>query len=173
MTVMGIDHAAEGRAHPVLMSGSGGNVKDRGLLQLHPGRYLVEWNGLRTEVDVVANQITPVSTGFVGPFHGKQKPRIHQAKGEDAENPVISACDKQPTQVLVGSFWLSFLAPEPEAEDDEGDTGIVSMAKTVRAWEPLVVDPHRPAKATPIKGDRIKGSPIYKGKGSNPDEHLM
>lgn len=173
MTVLSTESDPEGHKHLVLMAGNGAHVKDQGLLQLHPGTYLVEWNGLCTQVEVTAGQITPVQTGFVGPFRGKDKPRIHQKEGESGDNPVIAACDKQPTQVLVGSFWLSY--PKPEAapeEEDPNDTGVVSMTKAPRVFEPLVVDAYRAEKPEKLGGDRLKGYTIYKGEGSTPDHHL-
>lgn len=171
MTILAAEPGPDGQ-HGVVMAGNGEHVKDHGLLQLHPGAYLVEWNGLRGQVQVTAGQISPVMTGFVGPFRGKEKPRIHQREGETPDNPVIAACEKQPTQVLVGSFWLSYPKPEEAKDDEEGDTGVVSMARAPRVFEPLVVDPHKPGKPEKLGGDRLKGYTIYKGEGATPDHHL-
>lgn len=171
MTILSVNPDKDGHNHGVLMSGAAGYVKDRGMLQLHPGRYRVEWNGLHTDVEVVAGQVTPIPTGFVGPMRGKEKYQIHQEQGVSASNPVIAACEKRPTQVLVGSFWGSYLAPVAvEEDDDETSDGVVSMARTKRSWEPLVVDPHRPATPQNVSGDRMKGVKLYKDKGSKPDE---
>lgn len=170
LTIMSVNPDKDGHTHAVLMSGNAGYVKDRGLLQLHPGRYRVEWNGLHTDIDVVAGESTPVRTGFVGPMRGKQKYQIHQEQGESASNAVIAACEKRPTQVLVGSFWGSYLAPVATDEGDDSDSGVVSMSATKRSWEPLVVDPHRAETSTKVSGDRMKGVKLYKDKGSRPDE---
>lgn len=173
MNILSSSPAKEGALPPVIMAGNGAHVKEHGMLQLHPGRYLVEWNGLIGAIDVEAGVITHVQTGLVGPFRGKEKPRIHQREGEAADNPVITACEKQPTQVLVGSFWLSYSEPEPEPEeDDPNDVGVVSMAKAKRVFVPLVVDPLRPARPEKLGADRLKGYTIYKGEGATPDHHL-
>lgn len=169
MNILSRTAGTDGHTHAVLMAGNGAGVKEHGMLQLHPGAYLVEWNGLIGEVQVEAGMITPIQTGFVGPFRDREKPRIHQREGDAADNPVITACEKQPTQVLVGSFWLSYSEAAPASdEDDPDDLGIVSMAKAKRVFAPLVVDPFRPAKPERLSGDKLKGYTIYKGDGSAP-----
>ncbi|MCA9522711.1 MAG: hypothetical protein KC609_17160 [Myxococcales bacterium] len=127
-----------------------------GIVQLHPGRYDVEWHGLRTPLEVKDNAILDVPRGYIQPLRDADHHRLAQTKSPGPQTPVLQLCAKGPTQVLAGRFYEMFT---PRSTDSAQRLPRVRVRTLVPAEGGLY---------QPLSPLRVRGYRLFRGKGSKP-----
>lgn len=137
-----------------------------GLIQLHPGRYQVEWHGLRVDVTVMANRIFSLARGYHGPLRGVEDHKLTTKKGIDATSSFVVMCQRDATQLLAGTFWETYVKPIATAPYRK----VIWRQRTIATAEGGT---YRTSGAFSLRGLRIyRGKqapqylPTFKGKAS-------
>lgn len=80
-----------------------------GYVQLHAGKYLLEWNKFHHSVEIEAGKLLKIEPVRVAPFEGFTKPRVEEAQREGLEKPgAISPCVHRPLYFFPGEYSLSY-----------------------------------------------------------------
>jgi len=100
-----VDYKGEGQ---LVATNKTANPDAAGALQLHEGTYVLHSNGLSTSVEVKDGQFFLIPTGW----HGGRNLRDHRLNTKEergAGNMSAVMCAHNPTLVLAGTYWETFV----------------------------------------------------------------
>ncbi len=92
------------------ISNRGSGVQEWGAVQLMAGEQVVYFNGIPARLQVPADTLVELSTGFQDPVYGNRPTLSTRPEGDDT-GLRVPLCDTSPRQVPVGEYWASAAVP--------------------------------------------------------------
>jgi len=80
-----------------------------GAVQLHRGKYLLEWNKLHVPITIKKGKKLEIRPVRVAPFEGFSKPRLEEKLIDGLEKPgAVIPCPHKPLYLFPGDYILTF-----------------------------------------------------------------
>ena len=136
----------------LIMSNSKMGAEEFGMIQMPVGTYKIYWQGLPTTIEVKAQKIARIPTGFWGPSSGIRA-SLSVEKNEHAKNPTLELCQDGPTHLPAGTFWEKTIQRTDEYPFEKA------------VWNQVEITVHNDPSYQELKPEKLNMK-IYKGKGN-------